>query len=204
MIWYAQSPARRFRQLAVDLVVLAWVAGCVVVGRIVHGVVMQLAAPAYGLRDASLRVEDGLTQTRGRLGDVPVVGDRLRGALEPLSGANADVTQSALDFVAAVERVALVAGLLTVLLPLLTVVVPWAWVRIGFARRASSARRLAETAGDLDLFALRALARQPLPVLARIDADPAAAWRRGDTDVVRRLAALELAAAGVRVPGPQR
>ncbi len=53
---------------------------------------------------------------------------------------------------------------------------------------------------DLDLFALRALAHQPLHVLARITDDPAGAWRRGDRAVTDRLAELELRANGLRLP----
>lgn len=197
--WYAQTPARRARQIAADLLVLAWLAGCLLAGRLVHGVVLRLADPAYGLRDAAHRVDDGLTQTRGRLGDVPLVGDRLRGALEPLTGATGDVDRSALDFIAAVERLALVAGLITTILPLVVVVIPWLWGRLAFARRAASARAAATSPG-LDLLALRALVRQSPPALARIGEDPAEGWRRGDPTVIQRLAALELAAAGVRLP----
>ncbi len=57
-----------------------------------------------------------------------------------------------------------------------------------------------DSAADLDLFALRAVANQPLHVLARISPDPAGAWRRKDVDVVRRLAALELQDAGLVLP----
>lgn len=180
---------------------LAWALGCLTAARWVHEAVMQLARPAYGLRDASLRVADGLAQTRGRLADVPLVGDRLRGALDPLTGAHTDVDRAASDFVTAVERLALITGVVTAALPILAVVVPWLWRRLAYARRATAARRLADCA-DLDLFALRALALQPLPVLARVDPDPAASWRRGDREMVRRLAALELAALGLRPPAP--
>ena len=51
---------------------------------------------------------------------------------------------------------------------------------------------------DLDLFALRALAHQPLHRLAAISDDPARAWREQDADLVGRLAALELRDAGLR------
>ena len=51
---------------------------------------------------------------------------------------------------------------------------------------------------DLDLFALRALATQPVHVLARVADDPAGAWRAGDAEVVSRLADLELRAVGLR------
>jgi hypothetical protein len=53
---------------------------------------------------------------------------------------------------------------------------------------------------DLDLFALRAMANQPLHVLARISSDPAGDWRRRDPAVVRALAAVELRSAGLRPP----
>jgi hypothetical protein len=65
-------------------------------------------------------------------------------------------------------------------------------------RRAAAGRALIDSAADLDLFALRALAHQPLHRLAVISDDPAAAWRERDPATVRRLAALELASVGLR------
>jgi hypothetical protein len=44
------------------------------------------------------------------------------------------------------------------------------------------------------------MARQPLHRLARISGDPVAAWRSGDPDVIRELAALELGESGLSVP----
>jgi hypothetical protein len=44
------------------------------------------------------------------------------------------------------------------------------------------------------------MTHQPLHVLARIDDDPAGAWRRGDAWVIDRLAGLELRSAGLRPP----
>lgn len=197
MPWYAVTPAWRARQVAADLFVLGWVVLWLLAARWVHATVLQLTRPAYGLRDASHRVDDGLDQTKARLDDVPLVGDRLRDALDPLSGATGDVDRAAVDFIAGVERLALGGALLSALLPILVVLVPWLWARSRFARRAAAARHLAGSAADLDLFALRALARCPLPALARIDPDPAAAWRSGDARVIRRLAALELASVGL-------
>ena len=76
----------------------------------------------------------------------------------------------------------------------------WVPIRIAFVRRAAAAQRFVDADEDLDLFALRALARQPLHVLARIDDDPAGAWRRGDQPVIHALAALELREEGLRPP----
>lgn len=203
MIWYADTPARRTRQVAADVGALAWALACVLAGRLVHATILQLAGPAHELRDASRQVEGGLAQARERIDSVPLVGERLADALSPLTGATGQVDRAALDFAAAVERLAVTAGLLTALIPVIAVVVPWLWLRVRFARRAGAARLLAGRADSLDLFALRALAHQGLPALARIDPDPAGAWRRGDPGVVRALAALELASAGLRPPPPR-
>jgi hypothetical protein len=78
----------------------------------------------------------------------------------------------------------------------------WLPLRNAFVRKATAARELAHASDDLDLFALRALARQPLTVLVKIDPDPAAAWRRGDRRVTRALAELELRSEGLRLPQP--
>jgi hypothetical protein len=44
------------------------------------------------------------------------------------------------------------------------------------------------------------MANQPMPRLARVSDDPAGAWRRGDRDIIRALALLELKEAGLRPP----
>ena len=72
--------------------------------------------------------------------------------------------------------------------------------RVRFVRRATAGQRYLDSGADLDLFALRAMSHQPLHVLAQVSADPAGAWRRGEADVVDRLARLELHAVGLRAP----
>jgi hypothetical protein len=56
---------------------------------------------------------------------------------------------------------------------------------------------LATSPAGEELLALRALTNRPLPELRTVAEDPLEAWRSGDPDAVRRLAALELEAAGV-------
>ena len=57
---------------------------------------------------------------------------------------------------------------------------------------------------DLDLFALRAMAAQPLYVLAEISDDPVHAWRSGDREVINKLAEVELKRDGLRLPATLR
>jgi len=51
----------------------------------------------------------------------------------------------------------------------------------------------------MDLLALRALTTQKLSAITKIDADALGAWRRGEPEVVRRLAQLELRSSGVKL-----
>jgi hypothetical protein len=97
-----------------------------------------------------------------------------------------------------VEQLALLLGLSVALIPILIVSAIHLPLRWRFIRQATAGARFIDASEDLDLFALRALANQPMHVLARVSDDPAGAWRARDPDVVRRLAALELADAGLR------
>ena len=92
-------------------------------------------------------------------------------------------------------------------IPILLVAMVYLPLRWWFARAATAGRRLVDAGGDLDLFALRAMSHQPLHRLTRVSSDPAGAWRRGDSDVVRALAELELRDAGLmpaRLPAATR
>lgn len=199
---YAEQGARRTRQVVGDVLVLAWVVVWVLVGKAVHDAVAQLAAPGRTLEDAGTSLEGGLGDASRAVSGVPLVGDALSAPFDSAGGAASSITTAGVEIQETVGQAATVAGLSVALWPILVVVAGWVAVRLRFARRASAARRLVDGGADLDLFALRALTRLPLRTLARVDADPAGAWRRGEPDVVRALAALELRDVGLRLPGP--
>ena len=100
----------------------------------------------------------------------------------------------------AVHRLSWALGISIAMIPILCVGVFFVPVRWRFVREATAGARFIDAAEDLDLFALRALARQPMYVLAKISDDPAGAWRARDPEVVTALARLELRDAGLAVP----
>ena len=195
---YAQTPARRARQIAGDLAVLAWCAAWVWTARVVHGLVMQLAEPARTLQRTATDFGAAMTDAGTTAGQVPFAGDGLRGAFARVAGVGAEASAAGAQFETTVGRLALALALVTALAPALGLGIPWLVLRMRFARRASAARAFVDSEADLDLFALRAMAHQPLPRLAAITSDPVAAWRDGDTPVVHALAALELRSVGLR------
>jgi hypothetical protein len=85
-------------------------------------------------------------------------------------------------------------------LPVLFALLIWLPHRIRFSRRATAAQKFIDNAADLDLFALRAMANQPMHKLAKISDDPVTAWRDGDREVVAELADLELRTTGLKAP----
>jgi hypothetical protein len=195
---YADLPARRTRQLLADLLVLLWVALWVRVGMSVHDTTLALAAPGHRLDEAGSGMAGNLADAGDRLGEVPLVGDEVASPFERAAEASRGVASAGREMVTVVEDLALWLGVVTALVPILLVLMVHLPVRWRFARRATAGARLVAAGRDLDLFALRALATQPVHVLARVADDPAGAWRAGDAEVVSRLADLELRAVGLR------
>jgi len=197
---YADTAARRTRQVLADAITLAWCALWVWAAVRLHELLLLLARPGEAMVDAGTRLSGSLGETADRLAGVPVVGEEVRAPVDDAARAADRLREAGLQQQSAAGDLALFLAIAVAALPILLALLVWLPRRVRFVRRASAAQRLLGRDRDLDLFALRALATQPMHVLARIDADPADAWRRRDPDVLRALAALELRADGLRPP----
>ena len=197
---YADLPARRITQVLSDLFTVGWVLACTYAGRLVHDTTATLRRPADGLSTAGTQLEAGMTSAGDQVGKVPLVGDSLQGPFREAARTGVALTQAGTDLGSAVDRLALVFGVSVALIPIVVWLLVWLPVRVRFVRRASAAQRFVDGPADLDLFALRALAGQPMHRLARIHDDPAGAWRARDPRVIRELAVLELRDSGLRPP----
>jgi hypothetical protein len=197
---YAETPGRRLGQALADLLLVLWLVGWTWVGTVVHDATLELAAPGEQLTASATGLSGAMQDAGGTLDDVPVIGEEVRAPFDEASGAADRLAEVGQEQVRAVERLALWLGLSVAAIPILLGCLLHLPRRVRFARRASAGARFVDAGEDLDLFALRALAHQPLHVLARISDDPAGAWRRGDRDVTDRLAGLELRASGLRPP----
>ncbi|MGW6195845.1 hypothetical protein ACWF0M_06825 [Kribbella sp. NPDC055110] len=197
---YADVGARRFGQVVGDLMLVAWVWLCVELGLLVYRATDALGAPGRKAAEAGDGLAGDLRRMSEPIGKVPAVGDELRSPIDSAAGAAGKLAQAGRDQAHAVEQLAYVLAGVTIGLPVLFAVLIWVPRRIRFARRATAARRFIDNAADLDLFALRAMANQPMHKLAKISDDPVAAWRAGDREVVTALATLELRTTGLKPP----
>ena len=203
MILYAQTPWRRARQILADLLVLGWVVLWVRAGQWVYDVVSLLAAPGRTLEAAGSSLSESLTSAGDTVARVPLIGDDVREPFTAAGGAADSIADAGVEVQEGVHQMALLLGLTVAAVPILLVAGVWLVVRARFVSRARAAGRILDSAADLDLFALRALATQPVRALAGVSDDPANAWRRRDPEVVRALASLELHSLGLRAPtGP--
>ena len=197
---YSDVGTQRFGQLFGDLMLVAWVFLCVELGLLIFRITNALGTPGRKAAEAGDGLAGDLRRMSEPLGTVPVVGAQLRSPVDGAASAAARLAQAGRDQAHAVELLAYVLAGVTIGVPVLFALLIWLPRRIRFSRRATAAQKFIDNAADLDLFALRAMANQPMHKLARISDDPVAAWREGDSEVIARLADLELRTTGLKPP----
>lgn len=198
---YAETSFHRTRQIAVDAAVALWIVVWVRIGTWIHELVNRLAEPGKSVEGAGSDIASAMESAAGRLGDLPGVGDTLRGPFDAAARAGGVLEGAGAAQQDAVHTLALWLGILLAVIPIGYVLlryVPW---RSRWIREASAATRLRIDAEDLHLFALRAVATRPLYELQRATPDPAAALANGDYEA---LASLELGALGLVTGGKNR
>ncbi|WP_371407577.1 hypothetical protein OHA10_19025 [Kribbella sp. NBC_00662] len=197
---YSDVGVQRVGQLVGDLVFVVWVWVCVELGLIVFKITNALGLPGRKAASAGDGLEGQLRRLSEPIGKVPAVGDQLRSPIDGAAGAAGQMAQAGRDMAHAVEQLAYLLAGVTIALPVLFAVLIWLPRRIRFSRRATAAQRFIDSAADLDLFALRAMANQPMHKLAKISDDPVSAWRDRDQTVIAQLATLELRSNGIKPP----
>lgn len=199
---YAERPAEAMGQLIGDGLLLGWVLLWVWAGKQLHDVISRLAEPGKKAEAAGRRLERSLTDAASNVGDLPLAGDKLRRPFDRGAASGREFAEAAQSYQESVADLAVLAGVLVALAPIVVVLAWWLPRRLAWITAASAATRLLRTdPGALDLLALRALAARPLHELARTSpetTDLVQAWRSRDRDIVEQLGALELRALGLR------
>jgi len=201
---YADTDGRRALQMFGDLLFIGWLYLWVKLGLVVRDATLSLARPGEEIASAGAGLADRLREAGGTVGAIPLVGEGARAPFEGAGGAADRIAAAGTAQVEAVTTLAFWLGLSVGAIPVLVALAVYLPLRWRFVREATAGARFVDGSEDLDLFALRAMARQPLHKLARISDDPTGAWRRGDPEVVGALAALELRDSGLAPPPPAR
>lgn len=197
---YAQTRARRCRQVLADLIAALFLVAAVWFAFAVRDAIMRLAEPGRKVEDASGSLAAGLEEASDAASDVPLVGSVLKKPLRSAAGAGnglADAGQSMQD---AVSRLAGLTAFALIVVSAALVLALWLPPRVRWIRHSARIRRLLDAPGGADLLALRALTG-PLHHLAGVPVPPgglADAWRRGDERAIGDLSRVALRQAGLR------
>jgi len=198
MSLYSDFTAARTRQIIADIVGIVSVTFIIFIGVTVTTAIRAFAAFGRDLETAGIGFQTGLSDAADALGDVPLIGDGIRGPFDLAAGAGEAVAEAGRGQQALVETIAVGTGAAVTILPLMLIALLWLVPRIRFARRSGELRTLIARGLSADTLAVRALGRASLRELAAVHPDPAAAWRARDADAVRALAAIELRRAGIK------
>lgn len=196
---YSDFAGRRTRQIIADVAALAGIALWVWFGITVFTVVNSLAVFGQQMEAAGAGFEGAMSEVGETLGGIPLIGPGIRVPFDGASDAGGLLEAAGQAQQDGVLALALTLGIGSAALPVLTILLIWLVPRVLFIRRASRAAHVVRAPAGMDLLALRALTSQRLSAIAKIDADALGAWRRGEPEVVRRLAQLELRSSGVRL-----
>ncbi|HOB57116.1 MAG: hypothetical protein IT189_12325 [Microbacteriaceae bacterium] len=196
---YSDFGPRRSRQIVADVTALALIGAWVWLGITVYSLIENLSVYGVQMEDAGAGFRETMTQVGETLGGIPLIGGGIRTPFDGASEAGGALEAAGQSQQVAINQLATVLGIGIAALPILTILLLWLLPRLRFAQRASRAQKLVKSGAGVDLLALRALASQNISALAAVDPDAMAAWRRGDDQVMRKLAALELKSSGVRM-----
>lgn len=197
---YAEVPAVRARQLALDAGVAIWTILWVRAGMALHDLVARMTEPGVAIERAGGRFARNLAEVADTIGGVPVVGGALRAPFSTAADAGRMLESAGQTQQEAVMALALWLGVIVAAFPILLVVATWLPRRVRWIRDATVAADLRDAAVDLRLFAHRAIANRSLRLLRSATADPGRALAEGDFEV---LAAVELRSLGLAAEEPR-
>ncbi|WP_314451312.1 hypothetical protein [uncultured Microbacterium sp.] len=195
---YSDFAAQRARQVTADIIALVLIAVSIAVGVFVFSTVAQLAQFGRQMQTAGADFRTSMTDVGAQLGGVPLIGSGISAPFDTASSAGDTLATAGQTQQDLVMQAAVALGVGVAALPILVVLLVWLLPRLRFISRATRTRTLMRAGLDTDLLALRALTHQRVGVIAKVAPDALGAWRRGDPEVVRRLAGLELRSVGIR------
>jgi hypothetical protein len=197
---YSDFGGRRAYQVLGDVLAVAVLVAGIVVAVALHDAIAAFKGVGAQVERSGRDFSSTMSDIGDRLAGVPLIGGGISAPFGSASDAGGTLAGAGVRWQEGVETLATLVGWTVAALVVLVVLLGWVRPRLVGAVRRAAVARLATASSSLDLLAFRALATRPAKAVLAVDGDAVAGWRSGDEAVIRRLAALELRAAGVRLP----
>lgn len=198
---YSDFGGRRTSQIVGDVAAVAVLVVGIVVAVAIHNAIAAFKGIGADVTRSGNDFSSTMSDIGSRLSGVPLIGGGISAPFTSASDAGGTLASAGTSWQEGVEHLATLVGWTVAALVVLVVLAGWVRPRVVGAVRRAAVARLARESASLDLLAFRALANRPARAVTRVDPEAVSAWRRGDQEVIRGLAALELKASGVRLPG---
>jgi hypothetical protein len=196
---YAERPIRLLVQVVADVsaVTIGVLAARTALN--LHEQLLRMRTPGERLVDAGSGLRGTFDSAAKEASEVPLVGEKLAGALGTGSKVGEDLGDAGRWQIEAADDLSFWLAAIVFAVPVMFVLLTWLPLRLRFAVRAGAADRLRKLGNDgLDLLAMRALVNLPARKL-RETPSLVGRWRESDPDATARLAALELNRLGLKV-----
>jgi hypothetical protein len=196
---YSDFGGRRVYQALGDLAAIVVLVVGIVVAVAIHNAIAAFKGIGADVAKSGNDFSSTMSDIGGKLAGVPLIGGGISAPFSTASDAGGTLADAGTNWQNGIEHLATLVGWTVAALVVLVVLVGWVRPRLVGAVRRAAVARLATASASLDLLAFRALATRPARAVTRLDEDVVAGWRRGDPEVIRKLAALELKASGIRL-----
>lgn len=194
---YAEIASVRSRQLMIDGLVVVWLIIFLLLAMHASDLVSALRTPTTALINTGANIAAMFADGAAAAGQLPFFGSALAAALQRGQAAGEALRGVGQQQDDAVSALATGTALLVMLIGVLPPLVLWLPSRLRYAKAAGAAAEAREDPAALDLLALRALTALSAAELRVVGDRPADAWRTGDPEALRQLAALELRRLGL-------
>lgn len=182
-----------------DVLALIFLIGGLVAASLAHAAINAFDEIGEGVQASGAGLADTMTDIGDNLAGVPFIGTSIQSPFDDAADAGTALAGAGRQWQDGVHSLANAVGFTIAALVVLLVAVAWVLPRLRGVARRREAARLAASPASLDLLALRALTTGAPRDVTGITADVVGSWRRGDHDVIRQLAALELRSRGIRL-----
>lgn len=125
MLLYAQTPARRNRQILADLIAVAVIACAVWFALAVHDAIMRLAEPGRKVESAGEGFASALDDAGETASDVPLVGGLLKKPFQSAADAGTGLADAGQSLQDAVGQLATLAAVGLIVVPVAFVLLLW-------------------------------------------------------------------------------
>ena len=135
---YADTPARRTRQVVSDLWFVAWTVLWIWAAIKLYDLVLMLGAPGAALESGGDGLSGNMISAGDTIDGLPVVGESVRAPFDRMSEAGQAIADAGRGQQEAVGHLAFFLALCIAVMPIMMLLVIWLPVRIRFMRRAGT------------------------------------------------------------------